>query len=337
MRTIDYLLPVLAGIVSLIATGLAMAYARRAGMLDVPGERHSHHEATPRGGGAGIILALLLCTPWVQPGTPTAGFWVTCLLPGLFVLAVVGWGDDRVSLSAGLRLFVQLAVSGHLLWCAGAGEILGWAGVMTATLYVAWMINLYNFMDGSNGMAGAQAVFAGLILAWLFGRAGDMAGLALSGAIALAAAGFLPWNLGRARVFMGDVGSGALGFAFAAMLIRGWLSGAFAPAVGWLVMLVFVCDATLTLVARVLQGKQWYNPHKEHLYQRLIQRGWSHGRVLALYQGINLALVTPAIAVAVNFPASAWGVATVTTLALVLGWARVKHNLGVLATGGIEQ
>jgi Fuc2NAc and GlcNAc transferase len=115
------------------------------------------------------------------------------------------------------------------------------------------------------------------------------------------------------------------------LLAWGWLSGAFSLPVAWLVMLVFVCDSTLTLLSRVLRGERWYTPHKQHLYQRLIQRGWPHGRVLALYQGINLALVAPAIAVAVNCPVCDWVAAVAVTLALGLGWVQLRLKLGVLA------
>jgi Fuc2NAc and GlcNAc transferase len=201
-------------------------------------------------------------------------------------------------------------------------------------LYLIWMINLYNFMDGSNGMAGSQAVFAGWVLAWLFFRAGEENTALLCVLLAMVSLGFLPWNLGKAKVFMGDVASGTLGFVIGALLIYGVMSGSILLAVAWLVMLVFVCDSTLTLFARVLKGERWYNPHKQHLYQRLISSGWPHGRVLTLYQLINLVLVMPAIAVAVNYPASATVIAFVVTGALGLGWLLVKQKLGVLATAG---
>lgn len=153
----------------------------------------------------------------------------------------------------------------------------------------------------------------------------------LSALLAFACLGFLPWNLGRARVFMGDVASGSLGFAIASLLVYGVLSGSFTVPVAWLIMLVFLVDATMTLLARVLKGEQWYNPHRQHFYQRLIARGWTHGRVLTLYQFINLVLVVPAIAVAVNYPALAMVTAFSLTLALALGWLLARKNPGVLA------
>jgi len=302
-------------------TGISAWYARRRGMLEIPTDRHSHTEPTPVGGGAGIVMSLAIVVLLQSAGTAGGAFWARCLLPGFIILGLVGWRDDQVSLSAWLRFSVQVLVSLELLWCFGAhGLVDGPWSFLAALIYLLWMTNLYNFMDGSNGMAGFQGVFAGLALAWLYIAAGEAQPALVAALLAAACIGFLPWNLGRARVFMGDVGSGPLGFVFALLLIYGVLHGSIGIPVAWLVMLVFMCDSTLTLLTRVLKGERWYNPHKQHLYQRLIACGWTHGGVLLLYQLVNLVVVAPAIAVAVKFPASAVPVASSVTLALGLGW-----------------
>ncbi len=320
---------------SSLLTGVSTWYARRCGMLDIPAERHSHTEPTPRGGGAGIVAAVVLVSLWQSAESATMTFWLHCALPGFIVLSLMGWWDDRVSLSARLRFSVQVLVSFCLLWwllANGSGSDM--FALLAAGFYLLWMTNLYNFMDGSNGMAGIQGVFAGLVLASLFGAAGDPEAALVSSLLAGACLGFLPWNLGKARVFMGDVASGSLGFVFASLLIYGVVNGSLSVAVAWLVMLVFLCDSTLTLFARVIKGERWYNPHKQHLYQRLIARGWSHGGVLVLYQSVNLIMVAPAIAVAVNYPASAIMVASATTLVLGLAWLLAVQKIGVLAQAG---
>ena len=323
---------------SFLLTGLATWYALRRGMMDHPGERHSHTEVTPHGGGAGLILALVLSSLWVFAGN--GGFWISCVVPAMVVLSLVGWWDDHVSLSARFRFLVQLTVSFYLLWCIEAGNpvesglLTGMVMVAGATIFLVWMTNLYNFMDGSNGMAGLQAVFAGVVLAGLFERAADHEMAAAAALLAACSLGFLPWNLGRAKVFMGDTGSLALGFTIGALLVYGVAVRAFELPVGLMVMMVFLTDSTLTLLVRVLKGERWYNAHKQHLYQRFIAQGWSHNRVLLLYQAINLTLVVPGIAVAVNFPALAWTVAAVMILAFGLAWYLVIKSIGVLPLAG---
>lgn len=324
-----FVAPALTCVLSLLLTGLATAYARRRGLVDRPGERHSHVEPTPRGGGAGPVTAFLAASVVFTAGAAD-GFWLQGAVPGIAVLAVTGWRDDHASLSAGLRFVIQLGVSLYLLWST---TVHGWSPavpmMILTVLFLVWMTNLYNFMDGSNGMAGLQGVFAAAVLAALF-HLGDDPPLALiSLLLAAACAGFLPWNLGRARVFMGDVGSLALGFTIAVLLIHGVAEGVFGPPVALLVMATFLADATLTLLARVIRGERWYNPHRQHLYQRLIAHGWSHGRVAMLYQTLNLVLVLPGIAIAFRYPGLAWAAALAVALVLTVGWYFLIKRTGV--------
>ena len=321
-------------VLSWVLTGLATWYASRLGLLDHPGDRHSHRHPTPRGGGAGLVLAMAAASILFVPAS-MPDYWLSCALPGFVVLAITGWWDDHRSLSVRLRIVVQLAVTLYLLACAtGSGWIEGMIPLAVAGLFVIWMTNLYNFMDGSNGMAGFQGVFAGSVLAALYWLSGDSQSALLGLLLAAACAGFLPWNLGHARVFMGDVGSLALGFGFAALVVYGVCSGAFTLPVGLMVMLLFLADATLTLLARVIRGERWYNAHRQHLYQRLIANGWSHGRVAMLYQAINLALVLPGIGVAVHYPALAWPVALLLVVVFSVGWYVLTGRFGVLAKAG---
>jgi len=313
---------------SFTLTGLATWYSRKTGLFDHPGERHSHSTVTPRGGGAGLIAAFVLLAFWFT-GADASGVWISCIMPGVVILAILGGWDDHASLSVWFRLFIQLAVSFYLLWCAANSEwIHGAIMLVLSGLFIVWMTNLYNFMDGSNGMAGLQGVFGGVVLSGLFYLAGDPQFALISILLGASCAGFLPWNLGRARVFMGDVGSLPLGYLFAVLLLYGLGTGAFEIPVAWMVMLLFLTDSTLTLLVRVIRGERWYNAHRQHLYQRLIAGGWTHGSVATLYQAINLALVLPGIVVAVNFPALAWVAAWVLTLICVLGWYLLVRRFG---------
>jgi Fuc2NAc and GlcNAc transferase len=311
---------ILAAGFSFLLTGIATWYARRRGLIDHPGERHSHRVATPRGGGAGLLAAFLAVSLIYAPGA-APGWWLICAIPCVVILAVTGWWDDHSSLSARTRFLVQLAVSILLLWCAAnAGWVQGAIPLLLSGFFVIWLTNLYNFMDGSNGMAGVQGVFSASVLAVLFHRSGDEYFSLVSLLLAASCVGFLPWNLGRARVFMGDVGSLSLGFIFAVLLLYGTGAGALDYPVALMVLLLFFTDATLTLLLRVFRGERWYNAHRQHLYQRLIAHGWSHGRTLALYQAFNLTLILPGIVISVCFPALAWAIALALTLIFMLGW-----------------
>jgi Fuc2NAc and GlcNAc transferase len=312
-------------VIAFLLTGLAVWYARRSGLLDHPGDRHSHIEVTPRGGGAGLVAAFLVSS-FALAGQESSASWVNGIMPGMLIIASIGAWDDHRSLSVRFRLFVQLAVSVGLIWYAtGAGWVDGLIPALLGAVFILWMTNLYNFMDGSNGMAALQGIFGGLVLTGLFQLSGDGFFARLSLLLAASCMGFLPWNLGRARVFMGDVGSLALGFVFAALLVYG---------VAVMVMMLFLTDSTLTLLARVIRGERWYNPHRQHVYQRLIAHGWTHGRVAFLYQAINVAVVLPGIVVAVKFPLLAGATALVSMSICVLGWFILVRRYAVPVQAG---
>jgi Fuc2NAc and GlcNAc transferase len=328
------ILVLIAAALAFLLTGLAAWYARKYGVLDHPGARHSHREATPRGGGAGLVAAFLISSFFLTV-RPDSGFWMDGVLPGTVIMASVGAWDDHRSLSVRFRLFIQFAVSFGLIgFAATAGWFDGMIPLMLCGLLMMWMMNLYNFMDGSNGMAALQGIFGGLVLSGLFHLSGDHYFSWLSLLLAASCAGFLPWNLGTARVFMGDVGSLALGFVFAAFLLYGVGSGAFPIPVAMMVMLPFVTDSTLTLLTRVIRGERWYNPHRQHLYQKLIIHGWSHCRVALLYQAVNVVLVIPGVAVAVNFPLLARTAALVSISICVLGWFIMVRRFEVPVQAG---
>lgn len=302
-------------------------------MIAQPGERQSHDVATPTGGGLGLIFSIVVTSLCLQFVLPIPVFWWQNLLPGILLLAIVGWRDDKYPVSSLLRLLVQLAVS---FWLLGFGWLqftLRDVGMFaSATVVIVWLMNLYNFMDGSDGMAGFQGVFAGLVMAVAFQTGEQYAMALLALAVAAACAGFLPLNFPPARVFMGDVASVPLGFIFASFAVYGVQTGSMSLSVSILVMSVFIIDATLTLLTRVLCGERWYTAHAQHVYQRLIAQGWSHRRVLVAYQAINVILVLPAIVLAEKYPQ--YAVVTVGLTFLLLGacWHIANRRLGMLAT-----
>ncbi|MFC3128551.1 MraY family glycosyltransferase [Coralloluteibacterium stylophorae] len=271
-----------AALVSALLTWLARGFALRRRMVDEPGRRRSHAQATPRGGGVGFVLvAIAAAASLPLTGWGPAPLWLAFAL-GSAAVAVAGGLDDVGGLRPRWRFAVHLAsAAGYCLVLLGmpgsGGE---WALLGLAVLYLAGLVNAWNFIDGIDGIAASQGLVVAVALACL--SAGTGAGL-LAWTLAGGLLGFLPFNMPRARIFMGDVGSGTLGFALGALALQAAASGA----MHWLGMLVLVSacgiDTALTLVKRILQGKAWWSAHREHLYQWLVRRGSSHFRATASY------------------------------------------------------
>ena len=291
-------------VLSFIGTAVMRRYALATEMLDVPNERSSHSATTPRGGGLAIVAAAL---GGALSLAAVGGAINRSLLVWVFAaagVAAVGFADDRVALSARSRLVVH-AIAAVLLvaavgikripWPSGIGLVdPGMLGIVLVAVATIWSINLFNFMDGIDGIAGAQAVFVFCAAATIEYR--DIGydyseGLLLI--FATSAFGFLVWNWPPARIFMGDVGSGFLGFLVpvAALLT----SGAGGVSVWtWVVLYgAFIADATTTLTVRALRGDRVFDAHRTHVYQRLARRWNSHGRVVLLYAAVNLFWLFP--------------------------------------------
>lgn len=257
--------------------------------LDQPNDRSLHTRPVPRTGGLAILAGIaagLALAEWM----PSAA-----MLGALALLAAISFLDDL----RGLPVAVRLAC--HFAAAAAAALSMPDAGVATIvglTLVVAWAINAYNFMDGSDGMAGGMAVSGFAAYACIAATAGDTGFAAASLSVAAAAAAFLLFNFHPARIFMGDVGSVPLGFLAAAFGLCGWERGLWSP---WLPLLVyspFLADATVTLVRRILSGERFWQAHHDHYYQRLVRLGWGHRRTaLAAY-----ALMLGAAVIAASLP-----------------------------------
>ncbi len=273
-------------------------------LLDVPNERSSHSSPTPRGGGlaiavtalGGIVIFAML--NWIDWNLAIA------LAGGGAMIATVGWVDDHKDLPALTRFAVQFISAGWgLYWIGGLPSVsigsssvsLGLFGTVLGIIGIVWAINLYNFVDGIDGLAAGEAVSTGVI-GGLILIAMEQQGLALVAfLIAAANAGFLPLNWAPAKLFMGDVGSGMLGYLFAVLAIASENSGA-VPLLIWVLLLgAFVFDATVTLCRRIAHGERWYHAHHSHAYQRMVQAGRSHAQVSATILIINLALAVLAI------------------------------------------
>ncbi len=291
----------LAFVVSLLGCGLYLKLAHRWQMLDVPNHRSAHQQPTPRGGGVGILLGLfaaMAVVPLTGVSWP-APYPLLALIAG--ALAVTGVVDDRLGLPIAWRFLL------YALACAGTSWVLlqgqpGWL-LAAAAFYALWLVNLFNFMDGIDGIAAVEAGFAALVAAglalWL-GKGGAFPLFCLL--LAAATLAFLHWNWAPARLFMGDAGSIPLGFLLAALSLQGEVSGAL-PWMCWPILLaVFIGDATYTLAWRLMQGERITEAHSRHLYQRLARHWQSHRRVVLVMLAYNLLWLAPLAAAAALTP-----------------------------------
>ncbi|HUF80083.1 MAG TPA: glycosyltransferase family 4 protein [Burkholderiales bacterium] len=251
-------------------------------ILDHPNPRSLHASPVPRTGGLGLHAGILLAGAVIAPGLPAA------LWAAYAALLLVSFLDDARGIPVPWRLAAHLAVSGLAAWALLFPDY-GWFASATAALAIAWMINLYNFMDGSDGLAGGMAVigfaFYGAA-AWMAGSA-DFALLNFS--IAAAAAGFLVFNLPPARIFMGDAGSVPLGFLAASLGAIGWRQGDWAAWFPLLVFAPFIADASVTLARRLARREKLWQAHRDHYYQRLVRMGWGHRKTALFEYGVMAA------------------------------------------------
>jgi UDP-N-acetylmuramyl pentapeptide phosphotransferase/UDP-N-acetylglucosamine-1-phosphate transferase len=259
----------------LIALMLSSRFGEK--IQDIPNERSLHSTPVPRIGGIGLMAGVLLGWAFLFPALV---WWMVLPLVGLFFVSLL---DDMHTLPVRHRFGAQLVAATILVGGSGLFAEYGALLALAFLLFAVWMTNLYNFMDGSNGLAGGMALFgfASYGIAALMTGNDELATLNFT--ISAASLAFLLYNFHPARVFMGDAGSIPLGFIAAAMGLWGWQQGVWAIWFPLLVFSPFIVDASVTLAKRTVRGAKITEAHREHYYQRAIQMGWSH-RKLALVE-----------------------------------------------------
>jgi UDP-GlcNAc:undecaprenyl-phosphate/decaprenyl-phosphate GlcNAc-1-phosphate transferase len=251
----------------------------------------------------------------VAPNLPPQAWFAFVLL------LLISFIDDLHGVRIVLRLAAHLIAAGVL----AAGLVfqdLGLLTVVVATLAIVWMTNVYNFMDGSDGLAGGMAAFGFSfygIAAWL---AGNSALALLNFSVAASAAAFLVFNFHPARIFLGDVGSVPLGFLAGALGLIGWVQQHWPWWFPLLVFSPFIVDASVTLVRRLVHGERIWEPHRDHCYQRLVQMGWGHRNTAVAEYALMLSVGMIALVVlkAPTAMQSAALVATTAAYAGLIGW-----------------
>lgn len=296
-----WLLLTAVAVLSFVLTGLMRRYALTRKLLDRPNERSSHSAATPRGGGVAIAATFVLGLPLMGTGVSMAA--TMALAVGGTGVAVVGFVDDHGHIAARWRLLAHFCCAAWVLYWIGIPRLEwmgitvapGLVGAVLAAFYLVWMLNLYNFMDGIDGIAGAEALTVGAggtAAYWLAGlpMIGDAG---LPALLAAAALGFLLWNFPRARIFMGDAGSGFIGLMLGAFSLQAAVAR---PVLlwCWLVLLgVFIVDATMTLIRRLLRGERIYEAHRSHAYQHASREFGAHRPVTRAVVALNIFWLLP--------------------------------------------
>ncbi len=290
---LDWAIALLApALVAFAAAGVMLRSRWAATLADLPNERSMHATPTPRVGGIAILLGALPIA--------AAFSWETLAVPlaCAVALAVVSIADDARDLPIEVRLPAHVTAAAVAVLAMGAGghEALGVAQAIAATLAIAWMTNLFNFMDGADGLAGGMAV-AGFGALAAAAAIAAQAPLALAcAAIASASAGFLPRNFPPARIFMGDAGSVPLGFLAGAIGLQGALAAAWPAWFPILVFSPFIVDASLTIARRILRGERFWRAHRDHAYQRLLLAGWPRSRLACAAYALMAACAASALA-----------------------------------------
>ncbi len=329
----------------LVSVGLIAAardWAQRRAILDRPNNRSLHTRPTPRGGGIGIVVPVLLTFVVLGATNPTDRAMVAWVAGVGLVVAAVGLLDDIRGLPALVRLMTQVFAAilvtvglGHwhaFVWPGLWSLDLGWLGFPLTVVLVVGLTNAYNFMDGIDGIAGTQGAVAGL--GWIgLGYALEDPLVAATGAVlATANVGFLIFNWPPASIFMGDVGSSFLGFTLAALTLPMAQRSPAAATAGILFVWPFVFDASLTLLRRVRRRENVLHAHRSHLYQRLVLTGLSHRSMTLVYGALAIAGVAVGNSVArgANSASIAGGV-VIAILAAALWLGVVWRERGVSA------
>ncbi len=296
---------------NLVATPVVIRLLRHWAVLDIPNQRSSHEVPVPRGGGIvivmtwcfGMVSTWALRFPFPALGILAPDGFVVSMTIAMVALAVLGFTDDRRDLPALLKLVIQILVAVQALYLSGLRmthlglpfvppydlQALGW---LIGLIWLVGLTNIFNFMDGINGLAFTQLIFGGTTFSLLGVLAGDY-DLAISGAlIAGSAVGILRYNFPKALVFMGDVGSLPLGFLLAFMGLRvafGADHGNFTFLQSILTLWPFLYDGGFTLLNRLYHGRNPFRAHRSHLYQRLLVAGYTHKQITLRYAGAMLA------------------------------------------------
>ncbi len=301
-------------VLSIIGVAAYVPLARRFGIVAVPNERTLHQGSVPRGGGAVVVLVFLASLAWLYVRGDVPRPWFIALFGGGVAISVVGFVDDIVDLSTRTRVLVHLAVALWAVgWLGGLERLdlgvtsieLGLVGLPLTVLGLIWMINLYNFTDGIDGMATSGAVFVCAAAAGLMAWHGGSPAVVPLAVLATASVGFLVFNWPPARLFLGDAGSGFYGYALGVIVLATVNAGQLSLWT-WIILLgYYIGDTTTTVVLRMRRVRRFWGTHRSHAYQNLARVWDDHLRVTSMVLAIDLAWLLPLAIASVRWPSAA--------------------------------
>jgi Fuc2NAc and GlcNAc transferase len=324
---------VLLTILSYFSIGLYRAYALKKDILDHPNHRSTHQRSTPRGGGIVFLVlwSVFLLTLYFFNMIKIR--YLLSFLPAVALIGTTGFCDDRHHVRVRWRLLFQLLAVVYTLFLIGGFPSIyvgigvihwGWFGHIFIALALLWSINLYNFMDGIDGLAAIEALFVFGFGGYFIWHAGGISLAWAAWGIAGIVFGFLCWNKPPAKIFMGDAGSTLLGFLVGLFAIIGEIKYR-VPALLWVILYgVFWFDSTLTLIRRLFHGDKVYQAHRLQAFHRLISVGWSTKKVLLGVAILNINLVFLAFW-ALFFPRYVLSLITLTVILLIFIYLWVER------------
>ena len=308
--------------------------ATRYKLFDKPNPRSSHSEPTPRGGGLAIVMSVLISCLVFHSFNPIFGVdfeWQSgFILVVTFLLAVASFFDDLLSLSVSVRLSLQGFLSLIVVFLVGPipmGDVVPISvSIVLTAIVLMWLLNLYNFMDGIDGLAASEtSVVCIVAAAILMGNNTQDSIVVMAIALGGSALGFLVWNWSPAKLFMGDSGSVFLGFTIGSLALFSVQETALSMSV-WLILLAtFTTDASYTLIRRLLAGQNIFYAHRSHGYQVLADRWGSHKKVTSLYMVINLFWLVPIAVIADNYPELAINAVAIAYIPLLAMMAKLDN------------
>lgn len=327
------LLFIITCVISTLLVALVRWYVTGKQMVDHPGSRRLHDQPTPRGGGVAVVSIILVTACYM----PLGAFMQSGITIAVTGITLLGWLDDKSPLSALPKLCGMFLASGAALYCSAISLVLPMVLVLVALVALVWWVNVFNFMDGSNGLAASQAVLSLLVLTYIHANLFDPH-LNSTGFVLLCAAavcGFLPWNVPRARIFLGD--SGSLGIAMTIGVIS--LATLSIDPTLWPLLLinvlVFMMDATATLFYRLFTGQIIMQAHTQHAYQRLVHMGWSHWHVCLAYSVVNVLFIWPIIWLGLEHPATIPYSLPFSIVLLAGLWVLIQHKYRIAGSNEV--